>query len=239
MVDDDARRQTSGEEPLQSFQLTKVEPDRKSRSRYLIYIDGSDEPALSVHEDILVRFRLLKGQTLDASLVAEAAAEDGRYRAYAAAVYYLGFKPRTSHEIERYLVRKQFDEASIRHALERLSSEALLNDGEYARTFAKERMRSALKGRRLIRQELQARGIAKETAARAAEALDSGAELEAAMRSAEKKWRTLKGEPFERKRKLAAYLFRRGFPGEAVKAAVRRMAENEPDDDDEGLWLDN
>ncbi|AJY77908.1 RecX family transcriptional regulator [Paenibacillus beijingensis] len=218
--------------------LTKVEPDRKHRSRYLLYFDGSDEAALSVHEDILVRYRLLKGQTLDAALLAEVAAEDGRYRAYAAAVYYLGFKPRTSKEIERYLARKEFDEESISHTLDRLNGEALINDGEYARMFAAQRMRGALKGRRLIRQELQVRGIAKETAAKAAEALDPQAELDAAMRAAEKKWRSLKGEPIDRKRKLTAFLLRRGFPGETARAAVRSISEGEQGDD-EGLWLDN
>ena len=64
--------------------------------------------------------------------------------------------------------------------MDRLKQEGVIDDTDYARMFASQRMRSALKGKRLIRQELEQRGISKETAGLTVEALDEGAERDAA-----------------------------------------------------------
>ncbi|ALS27624.1 RecX family transcriptional regulator [Paenibacillus sp. 32O-W] len=216
--------------------ITAVKQDRKERRRYHIYIDGADEAALSVHEDIMVRYRLLKGQTVDPAVLDEIRGEDDKYRCYMAAVVYLGVKPRTRKEVERYLLRKGMEAEAVALTLDRLERERLVDDRDYAGLFAGQRLRSAGKGRRLIVQELRQRGVKGETAAEAADALDPAEELEVALALAVKKWRTLRGEQSERRRKLAQFLLRRGFPGDIVREALRRTAE---DGDDDLPWLDN
>ncbi|QGG56592.1 regulatory protein RecX [Paenibacillus sp. B01] len=224
----------------QEKRITRVEQDDKKPSLYWIYLEGSEEPELSVHEDILVKYRLLKDTLIEPKLMARIAEENARYRAYAAAVFYAGFKMRTSKEMSAYLKRKEFEEEDIRYAIERLQQERVVDDRDYARMFASQRLRSSQKGSRLIRMELEQRGIPKETAGHAVEALDDEEERRAALKAGEKKWRSLKGEERDKRMKLTGFLLRRGFPSDLVRETVRQIQDSaEGEDDADGGWLDN
>ncbi|MFF2482577.1 regulatory protein RecX [Paenibacillus sp. NPDC058071] len=224
------------------MEIRAVEQDKDDRKSYILYVYGEEEPVLTVHEDLLVRHRLLKGRVLTRSELDDIGAENERYRAYALAVAYLGMKARTRRQIEQYLQRKELEADSIQYVLERLETEHIVDDEEYAKQFAMQKIRYSQKGRLWIKQELQQRGVSKQAAAQAAESIDKESELDAALSAARKKWRTLKGEDYDRKRKLTAFLLRRGFPGsvarEAVQAAVRESEMTE-DEEDDGQMLDN
>ncbi|ACT02013.1 regulatory protein RecX [Paenibacillus sp. JDR-2] len=224
------------------IEISAVEQDRKERKRYNIYTDGLEKPLFSVHEDLLIKHRLLKGNSLTTEEIAEITEEDGRYRAYALAIYYLGFKARTRKQIEQYLARRELEPESIAYALERLESEHIVDDEEYARQFARQRIRNSQKGRRWIKLELQQRGVTNQAASEALEAIDRDDELASAIQAAKKKWRSLKGENREKRQKLLSFLMRRGFPSDVVKQAAKAAideAEIEQADEDEGLLLDN
>jgi regulatory protein len=226
-------------QPLEeSFCVTSVEQDRKNRRRYHIYTDGREEPVLTVHEDILIRFKLFKDQWVTPEDVLKIKAADGRQNAYALAIAYLGAKPRTRMEIERYLTRKLIPPEIIPVVIERLEQDRLLNDGDYAKQFANQRVTNYLKGSRLIKQELMQRGIGRNEAAEALDSLDPEAEREAALKAARKKWPSLKGEPREKRYRLIQFLTRRGYPGDVIKEAIKGV-DSVSDDDDERVWLDN
>ncbi|QHT60766.1 RecX family transcriptional regulator [Paenibacillus lycopersici] len=218
--------------------ITSVEQDPKKKQRYYLYVNEAQEPFTSVHEDLLIKFRLLKGREIEADELKQIVLEDSHHRAYVAALAYLGARPRTEKEIMRYLARKALDEQAARQAIERLRKEGLVNDPVYAELYAAQRMRSQMKGRRLLQQELLQRGIKRDTAKEAASKLNAESETEIAVSAAMKKWPHIKGEIRERKQKLAAFLLRRGFPSSSVREAVKAAAEAELDDDD-GLMLDN
>lgn len=223
------------------WEIRSVKRDGKEKRRYLIYAEG-EEPVLSVHEDIMIRYRLMKGQTITPAQVVDIRNEDERYQAYALAVAYLGAKPRTRRAISQYLTRKGLLEENVEYALNRLESEQLVDDEQYARQFATSRLRSGLKGRLMIKQELQQRGVPKQAAAEALSELDRDSELSAAKRLAEKKSRSLKGDLKQRKTKLMSFLLRRGFPGDIVREAMREIdwsSSDEQEEDDIGVMLDN
>ena len=220
------------------YRIVALERHPKQRGRYLVHLDSADGlSTLNVHEDTLVRYRLVRDAALAASELVHIEAADGKHRAYAAALAYLGAKPRTRKEIERYLARKELDEEAIRETADRLERERYIDDSDYAQAFAKQRAGHA-KGRLLIKQELQQRGIDRQAAAEAIAALDPEAEQSAAIKAASKKWKLLKGEPNERRHKLAQFLMRRGYPGEIVREAIRSVTQDEEPLDD-GTWLDN
>lgn len=224
--------------PAGALTITAVERLRKEKHRYGVYVDHEETPVLTVHEDILIRHRLLKGAAITADDIRRIKREDDSYRAYALAVAYLGAKPRTRAEIERYLRRKQIEPDTIGETADRLERERYIDDADYAERFARQRANVYYKGRNLIRQELMQRGISKETARRALAALESADELAAAVAAAEKKWRQLKGEPRERRNKLALFLLRRGYTGSIVKEALNRTTRTDGDELDAD-WLDN
>ncbi|GGD67723.1 RecX family transcriptional regulator [Paenibacillus nasutitermitis] len=211
--------------------ITGIEQDKKEKRRYHLYMNGSDEPLTSVHEDLVISYRLLKGRQIDPGELKQIADKDNDHRAYILGLTYLGARPRTEKEISRYLIRKGMEESAIAKALERLQGERLVDDVSYANQFAAQRMRSQLKGRRLLQQELEHRGISRETAKEASAGLDLDMETETAIRAAKKKWPYIKGEVRDRKRKLMAFLLRRGFPGTVVKQAVKEASR--PGSDDE------
>ena len=218
--------------------ITVVKQDRRDKQRYHIYISEQEDPFTSVHEDLLIKFRLFKGREIHPDELKQIAEEDSRHRAYVMGLSYLGARPRTHKEILQYLARKGMAEETSEHAIARLKQEKLVDDTSYANRFAVERMSNQLKGRRLLRQELQMRGIDKSTAKQASDALDKQSETEAAIRAASKKWPYIKGEPRERRHKLAGFLLRRGFPGDVVKHAINTVSQG-MEEDEEGHMLDN
>ncbi|SDW25712.1 RecX family transcriptional regulator [Paenibacillus sp. CF384] len=218
--------------------ITGVEQDRKAKQRYHLFVNDSQEPYTSVHEDLLIKFRLLKGREIHGDELKQIVQEDSKHRAYILSLSHLGARQRTEKEIMRYLARKEIDPETAEKALERLRQEGLVNDKQYANMYASERMRTQMKGRRLLQQELVQRGISRDMAKQASQKLNEQSETDIAIRAAHKKWPYIKGEPRERKQKLAVFLLRRGFPmntvREAVKAAVLGM-----EDDEDGHMLDN
>ncbi len=222
--------------------IASVRRDKKEKRRYHLYIAGEEEPFLSVHEDIMIKFRLLKEVELDGDTVRHIKDEDQRYRAYVLSVAYLGVKPRTAKQIGQYLAKKELDETHIEYAIQRLETEKLVDDEEYARQFAESRLRSGQKGRLMIRQELQQRGVSKQLASEALFALDRNSELETAKTLAHKKARSLTGEDAKRRTKLMGFLLRRGFPGDIVREAMRSVdlsSDDRWEEEDDGVLLDN
>lgn len=192
-----------------------------------------NEYALTVHEDTLVSMRLLKGKRLSPAEWSQLRREEALEEAYRAALAIVERKARTSREVAEALKRKGYAPDAISGCLQRMQDRRLLDDAAYARRFAEQRTTGQRKGRHLVRQELMQRGISKEEADRAIGELDDRLEIEAANALARKKWPQLKGEPRERRMKLKAFLMRRGFPGDIVRAAVQHvLAEAETDDDD-------
>ena len=106
----------------------------------------------------------------------------------------------------------------------KLTAERYLDDAGYAARVARTRLRIDGLGRNRIRQDLRFRGVSKEEAEGGlAEALTEVPEAESLDRVAQRYWRNrVSQEPRERLRKLWAYLVRRGFPSDLVRA---RLAE--------------
>jgi regulatory protein len=93
--------------------------------------------------------------------------------AYDDAVKLLARRAYSRRAIEERLLTKGHAREGVEDALSRLASSGALDDGDYARRFIAERGRA--RGRARLLQELEARGVDPETAARAlAEALEEG-----------------------------------------------------------------
>jgi regulatory protein len=193
------------------------------------------ETLLTVHEDTLVSWRLLKGRRLSAEEWAELQREEQKEEAYRAALGILERKARTTRELSDALKRKGFAADVIAGCLERLASRSMLDDAAFAKRFAEQRVVTQRKGSRLVRQELLQRGIARDEAERALGEVNADSEKQAALTLARKRWPLTKGEPRERKMKLLGYLLRRGFPNGIAHEAVREISAQS---DAEGEWHD-
>ena len=146
--------------------------------------------------------------------------------AYRAAVRAQTRRPHAREELRRRLMRKQHPSAAVEAALERLAAQDLLDDRRFAEHFVATR---AARGRGAVRllQDLRRQGvdqrIAQEavTAALASEGID---EATALRHVAERRSRQLGALPLPAKRRrLLAYLARRGYQGAAVRSVVEEL----------------
>jgi regulatory protein len=198
-------------------------------------VRGDSEVVLTVHEDTLVGWRLLKGRKLTAEEYETLRQEEQKEDAYRRALGMLERKARTRAEMANALKRKRYAPEVVEGCLERLQARRMLDDSAYAKRFTETRATSQRKGRMLIRQELLQRGVGRELIEQAINELDSDVEQQSALTLARKKWPSTKGNERERKQKLMGMLLRRGFPSSVVRSAVQQAASEHADDksDDE------
>jgi regulatory protein len=146
-------------------------------------------------------------------------------RAKNTAYRFLSYRPRSRAEIEIKLRNKEFDEAIVAAVLVDLARLGLVNDGQFARAWARGRIRLRGFGRRRIDQELKAKGVAPEIIREAlAEVLGETNETETAMQVAEKKLGTMQHvEPEARRRRLAGLLERKGYGFDVIRDVLSSM----------------
>lgn len=137
-----------------------------------------------------------------------------------AAVRLLSYRPRSESEVRRRLVGR-FEQPLIDAAVVRLTEQGLLDDAAFARFWRQNRERHRPKGGSAIRWELLRMGVSREVVEEALNGLD---EEENAYRASCGFLRRLGGADYGTfRRKLVAYLHRRGFGSEAVKCTVQRL----------------
>jgi regulatory protein len=130
-------------------------------------------------------------------------------RAHGRALDYLSYRPRSEAELRDYLLEKEFPESVVEEVLARLNRVGLVDDAEFARYWIDNRARFRPRGGRMLRYELQQKGVASETIE---EALDDYDELAAVRKVAQEQARRLRHLPPDKfRRRLYARLARRGF----------------------------
>ena len=146
---------------------------------------------------------------------------------YDRALDMLEARARGSEELRRLLVRKGEPPADVDAAIARLQANGLLDDATYARQFARSKLLGAGLSRRRLQQELSRRGVDRELSADAIdavftdEAVDDATTIE---RVAQKKLRTLsKLDAATQRRRLYAFLARRGYDADDIQRALRTL----------------
>ena len=205
--------------------ITAILPSARRAGRFDVVADGADLATLSI--DAIERLHLGVGMPLDDRLTEAVRREGEVVRVYDRALSMLAARARAAAELRRSLVAKKEEPALVDAAIERLRGAGLLDDSDFARQFARSKALGAGMSRRRLRQELGRRGVASELSddaideVFAEEAIDEDALVEAAAR---KKLRTLtKLDPETQRRRLYAYLARRGYDADDVSRVVTEL----------------
>jgi regulatory protein len=211
--------------------ITAARKERRGQ-RVRLYVD--DEPALIVHVETYMRCALRIGDDVDATSLETLRAADEERAARESALRLLAQRARTETEMRKRLLRSGYARPVVDGIVTDLLARGLVNDAEFALAFALERTRRRPRGERRLVQELRARGIsavmAESAVARAFE--DEGAtEHTLAARGADE-WLKRNGSRsggvdaraarLRQQRRLHDYLARRGFAGDAIRAALKR-----------------
>jgi regulatory protein len=203
--------------------ITRLQIQKNNKERVNVFLD--DAFAFGVALDIAVELR--KGQELDAADVARLRDADTLTQAYQRAVRYLGSRPRSQAEIERYLRGKEYDDGVIAATVERLLAQGYLDDAAFAQYWRENRDRFRPRSAAALRAELRQKGVDRADVDEALTGLDEEAAAWAAVASKLSRWQTLPADEFNQK--VSAFLARRGF-GYATIRAVCRRARNEIDE---------
>lgn len=204
--------------------ITKVELQKRNKNRYNIYIN--EEYAFSLHEDMLIKHRLMKGEVIDRAMLESVMQDEERHAAYLKGLDILSRRPHSRLEMKQKLSRAGYDVEVREYAINKLLDQGYLNDAMFAQQLADQRISFNRKGRNFVRQELNAKGINKEEIAQALEALDDEAEFEAALPLALRKWNSTSGTHIDKKRKTMGLLLRRGYTQSLVRRVIAEIQQS-------------
>lgn len=204
--------------------LTGLAPDPRQAGYRLVEVDRGRFASLPA--DAIVALGLTVGAELSDPMLARLQELADIEAAYRAASRALAARGRARGDLRRRLVQKQHPPRAVEQALIRLEERGLLDDGRFAVHYAARRAAKG-KGPSRIVADLLAQGVARgvaESAVRdalAQEGLDPAQTLRtiAARRAAQ-----LAGlDPTTRKRRLHAYLARRGYGGMELQRVIAEV----------------
>jgi regulatory protein len=206
--------------------LTGLAPDPRRPDYRLVEVDRGRFASLPAAA--LIGLGLAVGSEISPQAFArlqELADLEGAHRAGLRA---LARRAHARHDLRRRLLQKQHPPAAVDGALARLAAQGLLDDARFARDYAGAKAtRGGGRGPARLIRDLLAQGVERgvaEEAVRTALA-DEGVDPDAAVRAvAEKRVKQLAGLPAPvQKRRLAAFLARRGFAGADIRHIVEAL----------------
>ncbi len=216
--------------PEQKLEITRVEKMKGRNARYIIYFG---EYELSVLEDVMIKYRMIKGNTFHKNELEEIIIADERQRAYVEGLRFLGRKARTRHEISKKLKEKEFTLPIIEEILTKLEQEGLIDDSLYAKEWTRQRISNHRKGKLWVGQELRQKGIAKDDITEALGEISVEEEWNSALMVGRKKWNQIKGDLTEKKRKTFPFLMRRGYSGEVTRKVMTELVRESSEEEQE------
>jgi len=204
--------------------LTGLAPDPRRPDYRLVEVDRGRFASLPAES--LVGLDLVIGREIGPLVLERLQELADLEAAQRAAMRALARRAHARFDLRRRLLQKQHPPAAVDGALERLSALGLLDDVRFAKDYSFAKAHRGRGPARLVR-DLQAQGVDRriaEEAVRSSLAAE-GIDLTHAIRSlVEKRARQLAGLPaVVRKRRLIAFLARRGFGGAEVRDLVEDL----------------
>jgi len=141
----------------------------------------------------------------------------------------LGFRARSVAELRRKLLQKGEPADQVESVIARLIDQKLLDDADFAREFARSKVLGAGSSRLRILQELARKGVPRDVAEQAVDGLQENEGIDPSTsihRVAEKKWKSLaKLDGATKRRRLYAFLARRGFNPDEIRDALNALGK--------------
>jgi regulatory protein len=205
--------------------ITGISPAVRREGRFDVMVGGKRAAVLSAES--VMRLGLHTGDEWTPELAARVAPEAEALRVFDRALAMLALRGRSVREMRLALLRKREPEPLVNAAIERLLSLGTMNDEVFARQFVRSRLLRGGLSKRRLQAELARRGVER-TAIDAAiaevveeEQIDPAEALE---RVAMKKYRTMsKLDPTTRRRRLFAFLSRRGYDSDEIRTVLTKL----------------
>ena len=206
--------------------ITSITPTPRHPGRFELLVDGRSFATLSL--DAIERLKLVVGGNV-AGLEERISHEAAALKTYDRALNMLAFRGRASRELARSLVRKGEPKELVDRAIVRLTEQGLLDDTAFAESFTRAKVVGAQQSRRRVQQDLARKGVAREVTDAAIATVFEEEQVdqrEIVEHAARKKLVSLrKLDPAVRRRRLYAFLARRGYESDDILAAMDAVGE--------------
>lgn len=195
--------------------ITDIQPQKRNKNRVNLYLDG--EYSLALELITVKKLGLKIGNDVSESQLAQATLDTEQTIALEKAMNYIARGRKTSWQMKKYLVDKQYSPAVVQYVMDKMKYYGYIDDKAYAEAYAEQN--ADTKGARRIKQELLQRGLSVEYAEQFSEQ-DGELSLTNAERLAARYMRGKIGD-VKTLSKLQRYLVSRGYDFDVVNSVVR------------------
>jgi len=198
--------------------ITAIRAQTKG-GRANLFLDGAF--ALSLSYKVIEEAALRVGDSLSEPQLQALAQADQFNRSLDYALNLLSYRPRSQAEMRLRLRRRGLDEEAITKLIQKLGELGLMDDAAFALFWRENRQSFRPRSRWLMAQELRQKGVDAEIVAQVVAEVDDEA---ACYRAGLKKARGLKEADYPSfRRRLGAYLRRRGFGYKVISPVTQRL----------------
>lgn len=199
--------------------ITALQSQKRNANRVNVYLDGQFAFGLAAIEAAHLRV----GQTLSDDDVARLQVQDEVERVLERTLNFLSYRPRSEGEVRQYLRQKDVGDEAIEAVVERLTRAGMLDDREFAHYWVENRLQFNPRGVRALEHELREKGVPASTIADTLAGFDEEAAARKALEAGVR--RLAHPDPRAFRRRLEAYLVRRGFSYEVLLPLVEETLE--------------
>ncbi len=199
--------------------ITALSVQKRNKERVSVFLDGEYAFSLGLNAALALK----RGQALSQADIEDLQREDEGLRAYNNALRFLGYRPRSRLEIERYLRQKEYEAEAIDAAMARLVDNHYIDDEAFARAWLSHRERLRPRGARGIAHELRQKGVEREIIDQVLAELDEDVSAWTAVEGKLDRWRNLDDAAF--RKKVTGFLSRRGFGYDAIRKVCQKALE--------------
>ena len=206
------------------MEITSAEKNKKNNNRLSIYIDG--KYSFTISEDDYISMNLYDNPVLTDDKIDYIKNTLNFREAKSLAVRYLSLKLRTEKEVKVKLQDEGYDSACIEQVIEELKSLGYINNKLYAQKYVFDRSKLKPLSKKLMKQELLAKGIPGDVAD---EVLDDWKIEDIVVAENLLKRKYGKYDLTDEKIWKKAYMFllHRGFSHDIIEEAFRSIAEKD------------
>ncbi|MBN1266253.1 MAG: RecX family transcriptional regulator [Anaerolineales bacterium] len=201
--------------------ITDIQVQKRDPERVSIFLNGEFAFGLTAK----LADPLSVGMLLSAGEITSLQLQDQTQKALQLSWDQLSRRPRTEKEIREYLGRKQVPDEVVDSVIDRLKQLDYVNDASFAAQWIENRQTFRPRSSIALKYELQQKGVANDIIASALLDFENSDAAYAAAEAAMRKFRNRDPETIQKR--IYAYLSRRGFRYETIRAAVDRLSEEQ------------
>jgi regulatory protein len=200
--------------------ITSIKP-QKNKRRVNVYLD--DKFAFGLDLENYMKLSLKVEQELTEKEVEEIVRKGEFQKTYDKILRFAALRPRSEREYKNWLRKHKVHESLHKKLFEKLIRLDFLDDEKFATWWVDQRNSFRPKSKRILNQELRIKGIGREIIENVlAEAeIDEGKIAKEMLEKKIYRWKNL--NDFEARKKMSAFLARKGFGWDIVKKTVNNI----------------